>query len=152
MSEFSRTNEDRLIKLLSEELEIFEQIVAVTGHQAELLAADEVEAFEESLDKRQELIEKIGGLHQERELLMQSYIEFTGSGTGREIEAVESTVSRLRENIDKCAGLNESNMAQAKEMAEDYIKRIGKLSLGRKSLGAYAQNIPYDSELFDKKT
>jgi len=54
--------------------------------------------------------------------------------------------------IIECAGLNEKNMTLAKGKNEEYSERIGKLNVGRKSLGAYAQSIPNNSELFDTKT
>jgi len=152
VSRFSRDDEARLLELLGEELEIFERIRGLTGKQAELLSADDIEAFDESLDRRQILIEEINGLHQEASGLMQSYISFSGAGGGSKIDAVEIAAERLREVISECAEQNEKNTAAAKEMAEDYIKRIGKLSLSRKSLGAYALNVPNNSELFDRKT
>jgi len=148
----SRDEETRLLELLGEEQKLFEQIHGLTVQQAELLAADDIEAFDKSLDSRQELIEKINGLHQETNILMQSYISFSGSPGGMKSAAAEAALESLRDKISLCAELNEKNMAAAKEMAEDYIKRIGKLSLSRKSLGAYALSVPNNSELFDKKT
>ena len=75
---FSSKEEARLLELLGEEQAIFERIRALTGEQATLIAADDMEAFNGSLDSRQELIEKINGLHQETNVLMQSYISFSG--------------------------------------------------------------------------
>jgi hypothetical protein len=42
-------------------------------------------------------------------------------------------------------------MATAKAKAEEYADRIGNLNTKRKSLGAYSQTVPNNSELFDKK-
>ena len=152
MNGFPRDREARLLELLGEELVIFKQIHELTEKQTELLAADDLEAFNESLDSRQELIEKINGLHQEAEALMQSYISFSKSKGGNKVAAVEQAIGKLRDAVGGCAALNEKNIAAAKEMNEEYVKRIDELSIGRKSLGAYAQNVPNSSELFDKKT
>jgi len=152
VSNFSRNDESRLLVLLGEELEIFRQIGSLSIKQAELLAADDMEAFEGSLERRQGLIEKINGLHQETDLLMQSYMSFSDAGTGEVSDAIETTAGQLKEIIADCVSTNDKNMVAAKEKAEEYIKKIGKLSLGRKSLGAYAQTLPNNSELFDKKT
>ena len=72
MSKFSREDEMRLIKLLSDEHALFGQIRALTEKQSAFLKQDDTDAFEGSLDERQELIEKINGLHQETKVLMQS--------------------------------------------------------------------------------
>jgi len=141
-----------LLLLLGEELEIFRQIGALSIKQAELLAADDMEAFEGSLERRQELIEKINGLHQETDLLMQSYMALPDSEAEEVSDAIESAAGQLREAIADCAATNDKNMVTAKEKAQEYIARIGKLSMSRKSLGAYAQATPTSSEFFDKKT
>ena len=138
--------------LLSEELAIFGQIRELTVKQADILAADDLEALDESLSRRQELIEKINGLHQETDLLMQSYISFSKAGNGKEIEAIAGASETLRGVIAECAALNEKNISSAKGMNEEYVKRIDDLSQTRKGIGAYAQNMPNDSELFDAKT
>jgi len=152
VNDFSQIDESRLLVLLGEELDIFRQIGSLSIKQAEMLAADDLEAFEGSLERRQELIEKINGLHQDTDLLMQSYISFSDSANGEMSDAIESTAGQLRDAIADCASTNDKNMVAAKEKAEEYIKRIGKLSLSRKSLGAYAQSVPNNSELFDRKT
>jgi len=148
----SNEEQARLLELLDEEQRIFEQILGLTRKQTELLAMDDIEAFDKSLDGRQELMEKINGLHQETNALMQSYISFAQSPGGEKSGEIEAAHERLRGVITECAQLNETNMDAAKEMAEDYIKRSEKLNLGRKSIGAYALGVPNNSELFDTKT
>ena len=152
VSKFSQEKQSRLLGLLGEELALFKQIRGLTEKQTELLTADDTEAFDESLERRQELIEKINGLHQETDLLMQSYISFSSSAGGGKIDAVETAAERIRGVIAECAALNDSNITMVKGMAEEYVKRIDKLSLSRKSLGAYAQNVPSNSMHFDRKT
>ena len=152
MKDFSQDKQSRLLALLTEELAIFKQIRELTGKQAELLGTEDVTALDESLTSRQELIEKINGLHQETEVLMQSYISFKGAAGKSKIAGIETASDELRGVIIECAGLNDKNMALAKGKNEEYSERIGKLNVGRKSLGAYAQSIPNNSELFDTKT
>ena len=152
MRSFPSEKETRLLELQNKELELLQQIRELTERQTELLLADDIEAFGESIDSRQELIEKINGLHQESNILMQSYISFTETAGAEKIGAVEETNRQLAEVMAGCAELNEKNAAMAKERSTDYMEQIGKLSLGRKSLGAYVQDVPNDSKLFDKMT
>ena len=152
MNKFSQEKQSRLLELLGEELAIFRQIRELTEKQTELLAADETEAFEKSLEPGQELIKKINGLHQETDVLMQSYISFSASSGGGKIAAIETAAEQLRAAITGCAELNDKNISTIKGMNEDNSERIGKLSLSSKSIGAYAQNIPRNPEHFDKKS
>ena len=152
MKSFSRDNEARLLELLGKESDHFKQILDMTEKQTELLAADDIGGFDESISRRQELIEKINGLHQESDVLMQSYLSFTDVPGGKKNGAIEKAAARIRETAAKCAALNDKLIISAKEKAEDYIKQIGKLSLSRKSIGAYVQGVPNDPELFDRKT
>ena len=163
MSAFPQETEGRLLELLARETELFGQLNELMEEQAGLLAADNTEAFNRSLDAGRAVIEKINGLHQETEVLMQSYMSFDAGGeagsdaggehtAGGKSGAVESARARLNSVIAECAELTDKNMAAAKEKTEDYIRQIGNLSLRRKSFGKYALGVPNDPELFDKKT
>ena len=152
MNGFPTDKQSRLLELLGQQQEAFEQIREMTRKHKELLETDDIDEFDRSLDDRQGLIEKINGLHQESDILMQSYISISGTGGGQKIDAIESSAALLAETIADCAALNDEITVSAKEKAEDYIKQIGKLSLSRKSLGAYVQNVPNNPELFDKMT
>jgi hypothetical protein len=149
---FPSEKETRLLELQNKELELLQQIRELTERQTELLLADDIEAFGESIDSRQELIEKINGLHQESNILMQYYISFAGAAGAGKIDAIEDMNRQLAEELAGCVELNDKNATLTKEKTADYMKQIGKLSLGRKSLGAYVQDVPNDSQLFDKKT
>ena len=148
--DFPRDKEERLLELLGQELELFDRIREMTAAQAELLKADDPEGFNRSLDSRQEIIEKINGLHQESDVLMQSYVSFYA--TGRKDDAIRAAAERIDSIIAECAELNDRNTAAAQVKTEDYIRQIGNLSLRRKSLGKYAQSVPNNPELFDKMT
>ena len=151
MSVFTADNAARLLDLLGKEQEIFGQIRETTEKQTELIEADDIEGFDKSLDSRQELIEKINGLHQETELLMQSYMSYSTSHAGGKIEKIDKAIEQLQNTIAECAKMNEKNTAAAKQRAEDYAERSGKLNIGRKSLGSYMQTVESNSEMFDKK-
>ena len=152
MNGFSKDNETRLIGILNRECEVFRQIGELTQEQAKLLEEDDIDAFGASLDRRQELIEQINGLHQESDSLMQSYISSRSAAGGPDIAAVDELAGRLRGIIESCVAQNDINTVAAKERAEGYIGQIGKLSLSRKGIGAYIQGVPNTSELFDKRT
>ena len=152
MNDFTREKEKRLIELIEQELEIFTQILELTQKQTELLEEDKANELDHHLDHRQGLIEKINGLHQESDVLMQSYIEFSAATGGRKIDDVETVLEKLREVIAECAALNDKNIEATKEKTDDYTKQIVKLSQGKKSVSAYMQDLPNEPEMFDKKT
>ena len=152
MSSFSHDKEARLLELLYQEIELYLRIYELTEEQAKLLIEDDTDSFIGSLDKRQEIIERINGLHQEAYALMQSYVSFTGQAAGGNIDAIDKAAAKRQDLIAGCVALNDKNTTAAKGKAEDYVKRIGKLSLSRKSLEIYIPDIPNSSEIFDKKT
>ena len=152
VSAISPEIETRLLNNLSEELKLLGQVRELTLKQSGILAEEDIEAFDSSLDRRQEYIEKINGLHQETNILMQSYVSFSNAPDGRKNDGIESLQTQIHALIAECARINDKNSAVAKEKNEDYVKRIGDLSLKRKSLGKYALGVPNDSELFDKTT
>ena len=151
MSEFTVDSAGDLLERLGKELEILGRVRELTEKQAELLAADDIDGFNMSLDGRQEHIERINGLHQESDVLMQSYMSYQASSGGKSIKEIDETLARIRDVLAECAALNDGNITAAKEKAEGYIKQIGKLSLNRKSLGAYIQDVENKPEIFDKK-
>ena len=142
--------ERQLTDLLKEELSVWVQINELTDKQTALLEADDVEALTESMDRRHELIEKIKGLHQESNVLMQSYISATEKG-GEKSKAVEAVIAQIREKITISAQCNEKNLAIAGTMKDGYSERAGELGQKRKGIGAYALDVPYNSELYDGK-
>ena len=144
----------RLLELLSQETELFEGIYELTDEQTKLLAADDddINTFNKSLDSRQKLIEKINGLHQESDTLMQSCMSMIDSVAGETIEAIEKAIAIRQDAIKKCVELNDKNTALAEEKSEGFVKRIGKLSLSRKSIKGYTPDMPNNPEMFDKKT
>ena len=147
MNDFSPEEKARLLELLSKEFELFRQMYELTEKQAMLLAADDAAAFDSSLDSRKELIEEINGLHQETDILMQSYISFAGSDKGGKIDVIEKAVAQRQDAIAQCVVLNEKNTSAAKGKAKDYVKRIDKLSQNRKSLELYTPDVPSKPEL-----
>jgi len=140
----------RLSKLLGDELELHRKIKKLTEEQTELLAKDDIEAFNISLDKREKLIEKIKGLHQESNPLMQSYASSSGSN-GKDGE-IEEKKAKIREIVESCALLNDENIISLREKTENLTKEIDEKSAKRKGIGGYAQSVPNTPEMFDKKT
>jgi len=148
---FSRDDEGRLLELLSQEYELFKQIRGLAGEQTELLAADEAIVFGRSFDRAQEFVEQINGLHQESDILMQSYVSFSATPNGGKVAPIEEAAEKLRNVIAECIEINKKNEASAKEISKDYVKRIDKSNTTRKGLGKYIHNLPNNPELFDKK-
>jgi len=142
---------ERLSKNLSEELEIYKQIRKLTEEQVELLDKDDIEAFNDSLTKREELIGKIKGLHQETDPLMQSYASLSESNGGKDSN-IETHRKQIREIIEFCAKTNDSNIAVMREKTEKHTKKIDEQSAKRKGIGGYVQSVPNNPEMFDKKT
>ena len=152
MSSFPQDEQERLVELLGMVTELFGNIREQTKKQTELLESDNIDGFNLSLEARQETIEKIEGLHQEFNSLMQSYVSFSNSADGGKIDAVDHANGLLDAIVRECVELNDKNAETAKEKTEEYIKQIGEMSIRRKSLGKYAHTVPNNPELFDKKT
>jgi len=146
VSKFSNSNHASLLKLLKEELGLWEQVYGLTDKQTQLLSSDDMDALDESIEARQILIEKIDGLHQDSDILMQSYISHASK-----IGDIEALKTKLRGLVASCAQLNERNLTDAKDVAENLTARAGKLGEKRKTIGAYALDAPNNPELFDKK-
>ena len=151
MSDFTAGNAEDLLEPLRKELDVLGQVRELTEKQAELIAADDIDGFNRSLDSRQGHIEKINGLHQESDVLMQSYMSYLDSAGGKSIKEIDEALAQIRDALAECTALNDSNITAAKEKAEGYIKQIGKLSLNRKNIGAYIQDVENKPEMFDKK-
>jgi len=150
VSKFTSADIERLSKLLSDELELHEKIQKLTEKQTQLLAKDDIEGFDSSLDKRAELIEKIKGLHQESDTLMQSYVSDTASE--KKSDSIEKLREQIRKALETCAGLNDENIAAMKEKTEEQAKKIDEQRAKGKGIGGYAQSVPNTPEVFDKKT
>ena len=144
--------EGRLLELLERATELAAQVAGLAKEQAKMLAADDLEGFNDSLDSGREVIDRINGLHQESEVLMQSYASYSNSPGGGKIDAVEAAAGRFVEALEQCAASNSRNLSEAKEKAEEFIRQIGSLSMKRKSLGLYAQHVGNSPTLFDQKT
>ena len=149
MSKLTPADRDLLSELLGKELEIFKKIQELTEKQTELLAGDDIESFDSSLDKRQELIEKINGLHQDSNTLMQSYVSSSEDEKSSEIEELRAKIQDITET---CAKLNNQNIDTIQAKSEEQKKKIDKQSKKRKGIGGYAQAVPNTPEVFDKKT
>ena len=142
---------EQLTKLLEKELDLHEQIHTLTKTQAELLNKDDIDAFNSSLDKREKLIEKIKGLHQESEPLMQSYVSVTTT-EGNADKTIDNIKKQIREVLEKTAKFNDENIAVMKEKTEEHTKKIDEQRAKGKTIGGYAQSVPNTPEVFDKKT
>ena len=151
MSELASADIGRLSELLGEELKLYGKIHKQTEEQTGLLAKDDIEGFNGSLEKSAKLIKKIKGLHQESEPLMQSYVSFTESGQKTD-EDIDKLKSQIREAITACNGINEDNKAAMKGKIEEHTKKIDKQSAKRKGIGGYAQAVTNTPEVFDAKT
>jgi len=152
LQQFSKEQEARLLDLLGQAAELAEHVLELAKEQSEMLASDDLDAFNASLDRGSESIIQINGLHQESELLMQSYASFSNSPEGGKIAAIDKAAARFVETLEQCSQLNTRNLNEAKARTEEFIRQIGSLSLKRKSIGLYAQNTGSSSALFDRKT
>jgi len=141
----------RLLELLGDELKIYKQIQKLTEKQAQLLAKDDIDSFNNSLEKRAELIEQIKGLHRESDPLMQSYVSTSESSKDRNGD-IDKTIKEIRQTLEVCSGLNEDNIAAMKAKTEDHTSKIKEQNAKRKGIGGYAQSVPNTPEMFDTKT
>ena len=151
MSNFSSADTEKLSQLLGKELDAYEQIRKLTETQTELLTRDDIDAFDSSLDKRAKLIEKIKGLHQESDPLMQSCVSLSADGKSSN-EEIDNLTKKIREVLEICNDLNEKNITIMNEKTEEQTKKIDEQSAKRKGIGGYAQSVPNTPEIFDKKS
>ena len=151
MSNNSSADTKRLAELLEEEKNIYENIRKSTEKQTELLAKDDIEAFNKSLDERAGLIEKIKGLHQESNPLMQSYVSLSAGGNNIDDE-VETLKKQIRELLEICHKTNEININVMGDKTLEHSVKIDEQKAKRIGIGGYAQSVPNTSEMFDKKT
>jgi len=151
VSKFAPADKERLMKLLSEKLKIYKQIRKLTEEQTELLIEDDIEAFDSSLDKREKLIEKINGLHQESEALMQSCVS-TSNDDSEENSDIKNLEKEIHGILLDCANMNEKNIEVMKEKTLEHTRKIDEQSAKRKGVGGYVQSVPNTPEVFDKKT
>ena len=151
MSKFASEEAEKLTGLLEKELELYEQIHKLTKTQTGLLDKDDIDAFNNSLDKRAKFIEQIKGLHQESEPLMQSYVSFSEDGKNA-VSKIDDLQKQIKKVIENCAKLNDENIYTMKEKTEEHTKKIDEQRAKGKTIGGYAQSVPNIPEMFDKKT
>ena len=151
MSNISSADTKRLEELLNEELKLYELIRDLTEKQTDFLANDEIEAFDDSLNERATLIEKIKGLHQESNPLMQSYVSLASDKKNKE-NTIEELKDRIRDALEICNELNKKNTETMEQKLQDHSVKIDEQSAKRKGIGGYAQSVPNTPEMFDKKT
>ncbi|MCL2221164.1 MAG: flagellar protein FlgN [Oscillospiraceae bacterium] len=149
MSDIVLSGEGKLLKLLGEERVLLEQMKKLTDEQARHIEKDEFEELGKLLDKRQELIEKINGLHQESAPLMQSCVS---SSDYEMVVKIDELKSKIKQILAECNDQNNRNVEELRHKSQDYAERIETQSSKRKVIGGYAQAVPNSSEKFDKKT
>ena len=148
MKQFESSDRNTLQEKLTQKLEIFKQIHTLTEKITEQIETDKIDLLDKSLSKRQELIEKINGLHQEIDPLMQSYI----SSTVSKDEKIESLIKQVHEITTLCAKLNDENLSTIKDKSQEQVEKIDKQSAKRKGISGYAQAVGSSSEVIDKKS
>ncbi|MDR2599619.1 MAG: flagellar protein FlgN [Oscillospiraceae bacterium] len=149
MSKNETQGADKLIELLSEKLELFEQIYKATEKQSKILSDEDydIEAFDKLIDKRQELIEKINGLHQKLDPMMQSFVSSPSYKKDSEIEKLKD---KIQNKVKECSDLNNENMEIISDKTDNQKDKIEKQSAKRKGIGGYAQAVPNTPEVFDR--
>ena len=152
MSKFNKDMETHLLELLNKELKLFEKMKEHIKKQTELLASDMIEEFNKDLESAEKLKEKINGLHQESDVLMQSYITSVKSGERGKIKEIDDQRDKIRDIITECRDINEEIQKTAGDKMTEYTKRIKELDTSRKTFGAYALALPDNSVYFDKTT
>jgi len=140
------SNNGRLLELLNIELGMLGQIRALMEKQTEFLLDDDTEAFDALLDKKDEIIRKIKGLHQETAPLMQSYISSNNSN-----EKIDGLKAKLKKEVAFCAELNMRHVADMNDKSEELSKELEEKRSKREGIGGYVQAVPVTSEKFDNK-
>ena len=149
MSDTVFSGVEKLTKLLNGELKLLEKMKELTDEQARQIEADEFDGLGELLNERQALIEKINGLHQESNPLMQSYVSSSDYGAVLQIDNLRN---KIKQTLLECKELNEKNVGALADKTKDHTEKIDQQSTKIKGIGGYAQAVTSTSERFDKKT
>ena len=144
----------RLLELQRQKRELLREFHELTLQQERLIELEETAVLKENLNQRQELITEIDTLHQELNLLMQTYSEYSQQAgadpAAQEIGALQQESQKLLQEI---AALDEQNQARTARQIDRFRDEVKRLSLGRRTIQSYNQSISaLGSELFDKKT
>ena len=154
MRMFSMQEADKLITLLGERKQLLSAYLALTNQQADILTAEDTDAFNENLDQRQKIIDKIEGLHQEIVPLMQAYTSSVGdskqpSSYATKINEIESQTQAMLADVRT---VDRRALEKAKEKAAFFGAEIKRVNLSRKSIGKYQNNAGMPtSGIFDQK-
>ena len=154
MRMFSMQEADKLITLLGERKQLLSAYLALTNQQADILTAEDTDAFNENLDQRQKIIDKIEGLHQEIVPLMQAYTSSVGdskqpSSYAAKINEIESQTQAMLADVRT---VDRRVLEKAKEKAAFFGAEIKRVNLSRKSIGKYQNNAGMPtSGIFDQK-
>jgi len=140
----------KLLELLRQQQGICKQLLSLTTAQKKLIEADDMEAFNKSLDARQELMDQYDGQQQQVGDLMVTYTDFSKANDGKRIAQIEKAREQLMELLEKCFVENGSNEALAKEKSEAYSAKISDMNQKRKGIGSYIQNVESNSDFIDK--
>lgn len=155
MAAFAPEQYARIMELQQQKKTLLQEFHGLAQLQQEIIEREDTTALQGNLNRRQELITQVDTLHQELDLLMQSYppIRQQLGESHPQVAALTALQNEIQDILRQIAALDTQNQARAARQLQHFRDEIKRLSLGRKTLQSYSQGaVSLGSELFDKKT
>lgn len=149
-------SQEALERALEARRDILVRFKNETLRQTGVLKASDVDAFVGSVDARQKLIDEISVLHQELDVLMQSYavsegqaVHSAGLGSDRARELTRETQALVTEILE----LDKKNVGLAQELMKHLGEEAKRANQSRKSIGLYNPEQKLEGSVyFDSKS
>ena len=151
MIDFSKRDIDKLTKLISKELELFEKYLSETMAQTEYIEFDDDEGLTSSIEEQTRISEEIDKLHSQTAPMIKAYRASLVGKKPDETSAIEKAALRIRTILKESSEINAANIKAANEKKTEYSEHISKIAKGKKGLSGYTQQLTDTSDLFDKK-
>ena len=149
MTKFSQKDAESLAKLITRQLELFEDYLNEISAQTEFIEFDDEEGLTASIEQQSQVISEIEKLHEKTAPMIVAYKESEKSKD--DSCPIGKALARIKAILKEAAEINEQNIKSAAEKKAEYSELISKLNSDQKGISGYKQQITETSDLFDKK-
>lgn len=129
-------------QLLTEQLRLLQEFLQITTAQTALIEGENMDALNENLELRAQLIEKI-------ERLRPQLTAQKSGATDRPVMGLQEQISRILQEISEINDNNQAAMRERMDFLQAEMRRTGDT---RKGLSAYIKGAEvFDAEYFDER-
>ena len=151
MTKISTKDTDKLYKLITHELELYELYLSEIIAQTEFINFDDDEGLTASVEEQSRITAKIDKLHKQTAPLIKAYKASANKKQPDELCLIEKAEARIRAILEESSQINKQNIKSANEKKSEYSEQIKKLSKDKKGISGYTHKLTETSDLFDKK-